>query len=71
MLLYLIIYTRGMAERNAAQGKAMEAGVRRPGPRGVGQEARRPEIADAQKLKESGAITDEEFAQLKAKALAG
>ena len=70
VLLYLIIYTRGMAERNEAQGKAMEQAFDDRVREASGRSAA-AEIADAQKLKESGAITDEEFAQLKAKALAG
>ena len=70
VLVYLIAYNRGMAERNEAQNKAMQSAfdqrVREAS--GTGSAA---EIAEAQRLRESGAITDEEFAQLKAKALAG
>ena len=48
VLLYLIIYTRGMAERNAAQGKAMEQAfddrVRQAsGTERGGRDRRRPE----------------------------
>ena len=70
VLVYLIAYNHGMAERNEAQNKAMQSAfdqrVREAS--GTGSAA---EIAEAQRLRESGAITDEEFAQLKAKALAG
>jgi hypothetical protein len=69
VLIYLIAYNHGMAERNQAQSRAMEKAfderVREASGKGAATE-----IAEAQRLRESGAITDEEFAQLKAKALA-
>ena len=71
VLVYLIAYNHGMAERNEARrtrrcSRRSTTRVREAS--GTGAAA---EIAEAQRLRESGAITDEEFAQLKAKALAG
>ena len=69
VLVYLIAYHRGIAERNQAQHQAMEKAFDARVREASGKSAT-AEIADAQKLRDSGAITDEEFAQLKAKALA-
>ena len=71
LLLYLIVRGRGMSERTAA---AMESARRAQDEyvRSVaGSSASGPEqIAKAKELLDSGAITPEEFAALKAKALA-
>ena len=70
VLVYLIAYSRGMAERNQARNQAMQSALdqRVRDASGTGAAS---EIAEAQRLRDSGAITEEEFAQLKAKALAG
>ena len=70
VLVYLIAYNRGMAERNQARSQAMQSQLDQRVREASGSGAS-SEIAEAQRLRESGAITDEEFAQLKAKALAG
>lgn len=71
LLLYLIIRGRGMSERTAAAmasaRQAQDEYVRSV----AGSGASGPEqIAKAKELLDSGAITAEEFAALKAKALA-
>jgi uncharacterized membrane protein YcjF (UPF0283 family) len=74
VLVYLIAQGRHMAERNAEQAKAQKAAfdeyVRDAAGGGAGGSGAASEIAQAQKLRDSGAISDEEFAQLKRKALA-
>jgi hypothetical protein len=71
LLLYLIIRGKGMAERTA-QGVATARQAQDDYVRSVaGSSASGPEqIAKAKELLDSGAITQEEFAALKAKALA-
>ena len=70
VLVYLIANARGMAERSAAQAQASQAHFDQyvqsvaAGRRGGG------EIDKAKQLLDSGAITQAEFEQLKAKALA-
>ena len=68
VFVYLIARGGGMAERNMAQQRAAKAEfdsyVRETAGGGAAAE-----IAHAMELHDSGAITDEEFAQLKAKAL--
>lgn len=70
MLIYLIVHGRGMGERAAAQTKAqqemMDAYIRDAA--GSGSSA--DEIAKAKDLLERGAISQEEYDQIKAKALA-
>lgn len=70
-LTYLIINHDGMAERNAEQARARQAGfddyVKSVGGGGGGAAA---EIESAKRLLDSGAITEAEFDGLKAKALA-
>jgi Phospholipase_D-nuclease N-terminal/Short C-terminal domain len=72
VLVYLIMNSGGIAERNEARVRdaqqAFDARVREASGAGSGGAA--AEIAEAQRLRESGAITDDEFARLKAKALA-
>ena len=77
VFVYLLSNGAGIAKRNEAQAeqmhKAFDARVREAaassGSGGGGGAA--AEIAEAHRLLESGAITQEEFASLKAKALAG
>ncbi len=73
MLIYVIAYGKGMAERNhkaVAQAEQQQADYIRKvaGTEGAGSPT--DQIAQAQKLLESGAITQAEFDSLKAKALA-
>ncbi len=70
VLVYLIAYSRGMAERNQARNQAMQSALDQRVREASGTGAA-SEITEAQRLRDSGAITEEEFAQLKAKALAG
>jgi type IV secretory pathway TrbL component len=60
VLAYLIVNSKGMAERNV---KAIESAAAMSGPAS--------EIATAKQLLESGAITQEEFEAIKRKATAG
>jgi hypothetical protein len=72
VLVYLIVNHDGMAERSAQQAKAqqtqMDDYVRSVAGSGGGGSA--GEIEKAKQLLDSGAITQQEFDQLKAKALA-
>ena len=72
VLVYLIVNHDGMAERSAQQAKAqqtqMDDYVRSVAGSGGGGSA--AEIEKAKQLLDSGAITQQEFDQLKAKALA-
>ncbi|WP_308190849.1 SHOCT domain-containing protein [Arthrobacter hankyongi] len=69
-LVYLIARGRGMAERQAeAARQAQEAADSYI--RGVAGSSGAEEIAKANALRESGAITQQEFELLKARALAG
>jgi hypothetical protein len=69
-LIYLIARGRGMAERQAAAVREMQdqadARIREV----AGSKSAADQIASAKQLLDSGAITPEEFAQLKTKALA-
>ncbi len=72
LLVYLIVRGRGMQERQIEQAKEMQAAqaeyiksVAVSGPSSAEQ------IASAKALLDSGAVTQAEFDQLKAKALAG
>ena len=76
VFVYLLVNGSGIAERNAAQAAQMQdafdARVREAAATtGGGGGGSATEIAEAHKLLESGAITQEEFERLKAKALAG
>jgi Short C-terminal domain/Phospholipase_D-nuclease N-terminal len=70
IFIYLIVEGKGMGERSMAQTQAaqdaMDARVRSAAGAGGGAE----QIAKAKELLDSGAITQPEYDQLKAKALA-
>jgi hypothetical protein len=65
--LYLIVRGKGMAERSMAQAQAQEAAVREYVQSAAGTGGGAAELQRLAELKASGAITDEEFAKLKAK----
>jgi predicted PurR-regulated permease PerM len=70
LLIYMIVNSEGMAERNVSAVQQSQAAfdehVRTVAGDGGGAAA---EIAKANELRQSGAITEQEFAALKAKAL--
>lgn len=72
LLIYMIVNSEGMAQRNVSAVQQSQAAfddhVRSVAGGGGGAAA---EIAKANELRQSGAITDQEFAALKAKALQG
>ena len=74
VLVYLIANSSGMAERNARQAKASQAEfddyVRSVAAGGEGGGGAATEIAKAKELLDSGAIDQDEFNRLKARALA-
>ena len=77
VFVYLVVNGRGIAERNEAQAhrmqEAFDARVREAAAAsgtGGGSGGAAAEIAEAHRLLESGAITEEEFAGIKRKALA-
>ena len=69
ILIYLIVRHEGMAERAAAQQKAAKAEFDSYVKQTAGTGGPAQEIASAKSLLDSGAITQEEFDALKAKAL--
>jgi NADH:ubiquinone oxidoreductase subunit 6 (subunit J) len=69
ILLYVIVRHRGMMERAAAQEKAAKAELDTYVRDTAGSGGPAQEIASAKSLLDSGAITEDEFAALKAKAL--
>jgi hypothetical protein len=73
LLVYMIVNSEGMAQRNVRELERNQAAfdehVRSVAGGGGGGAA--AEIAKANELRQSGAITDQEFAALKAKALQG
>jgi NADH:ubiquinone oxidoreductase subunit 6 (subunit J) len=69
ILLYLIFRHQGMMERAAAQEKAAKAEFDTYVKDTAGTGGPAQEIASAKALLDSGAITEDEFAALKAKAL--
>ena len=73
-LVYLIARGRGMSERSVAEAQRMqdaqEKYIRDVAGAGGSTATPAAQIAEAQKLLDSGAISQEEFQQLKAKALA-
>ena len=68
-LIYLIVEGNGMAERSAAAEKQSRAQTDDYIKQTAGTNSA-AQIADAKKLLDAGTITDAEFQQLKAKALA-
>ncbi len=75
VFVYLLVNGSGIAKRNEAQAaqmqEAFDARVREAAATTGGGGGTATEIAEAHKLLESGAINQEEFERLKAKALAG
>jgi hypothetical protein len=71
VFLYLIVKGGGMAERAAASAQAQEAQVRQYVQSAAGSTSPTQELAKLADLKASGAITDAEFAAMKAKVLNG
>ncbi len=69
-LIYLIVRGKGMAERSAAQAAEIQKAQAEYIKQVSGTTDPAAQIAQAKKLHDEGAISDEEFAQLKAKALA-
>jgi Phospholipase_D-nuclease N-terminal/Short C-terminal domain len=67
--LYLIIRGKGMAERSVAQAKAQDQAVREYVQSAAGTGSGASELQRLADLKASGAITDEEFAKMKAKVI--
>ena len=70
LLVYLIARGKSMAERRQAQVKAADQAQKAYIQSAVGQANPADQIASAKALLESGTITQAEFDQLKAKALA-
>ena len=70
VLVYLIANSHGMAERSAAQAKAHQAQFDQYVQSVAANGGAAGEIDKAKELLDSGAITQAEFDQLKAKALA-
>ena len=69
ILLYVIVRHKGMMERAAAHQKAAKAEFDSYVRETAGSGTPAQEIAHAKSLLDSGAITEDEFAALKAKAL--
>ena len=69
-LIYLIARGRGMAERQAGEMRRAQAATDQYIQTVAGQTNPAEQIASAKNLLDSGAITQEEFEKLKAKALA-
>jgi Short C-terminal domain/Phospholipase_D-nuclease N-terminal len=70
VLTYLLINSGGMADRNVKDTQKAQADFDSYVRETAGSGGAAAEIEKAQKLKDSGAITEEEFQALKAKALA-
>lgn len=71
VLIYLIAYHNSIAERNAKDVAASQAAFEQQVREAAGRAGPAGEIESAQKLLAAGAISQEEFDRLKAKALAG
>jgi hypothetical protein len=71
VFLYLIVKGGGMAERAQASAQAQDAQVRQYVQSAAGTTSAAQELSKLADLKASGAITDEEFAAMKAKVLNG
>ena len=69
ILIYLIVRHSGMADRQAARQEASQREFDSYVTRAAGSGGPAQEIASAKSLLDSGAITQDEFAALKAKAL--
>lgn len=73
-LIYLIVRGRGMAERSAKQAMQLQAAqeqyIRSVAGGGGASASPSEQVARAKQLLDSGAITQDEYEQLKAKALA-
>jgi hypothetical protein len=71
VFVYLIAEHEGMAERNMKQAEAQQTATDEYIRSVAGSGSATDEIEKAKKLLDSGAITQEEFDSIKAKALAG
>ena len=69
ILIYLIVRGKGMQERQLEQAKEMQA-AQKEYIQSVASTSAADQIASAKQLLDSGAITQAEFDQMKAKALA-
>jgi hypothetical protein len=70
VMLYLIVRGRGMAERSVRQMEAAKAEQDHYIRQVAGQTSPAAQIAEAKHLRDTGEITADEFATLKARALA-
>ncbi len=71
VLVYLIAYHNGIAERNEKGQEAAQAAFDQQVREAAGKSGPASEIDTAQKLLDAGTITQAEFDAMKAKALAG
>ena len=71
VLVYLIAYHQGIADRNAKGAQAAQAAFDQQVKEAAGKGGPASEIATAQSLLDAGTITQSEFDAVKAKALAG
>jgi hypothetical protein len=71
VLIYLIAYHNGIAERNVKGAEAAQAAFDQQVRDAAGKGGPAGEIETAQKLLSAGTISQEEFDAIKAKALAG
>jgi Phospholipase_D-nuclease N-terminal/Short C-terminal domain len=69
LLIYMIVNSEGMAERNVSAVQQSQAAFDEHVRTVAGDGGAAAEIAKANELRQSGAITEQEFATLKAKAL--
>jgi energy-coupling factor transporter transmembrane protein EcfT len=70
VLIYLLVNSGGMADRSTKEAQTAQAQFDSYVRETAGSGGAAAEIEKAQKLKDSGAITEEEFQALKSKALA-
>jgi len=70
-LIYLIVYHQGMADRNVKDQEAAQATFDQQVREAAATGGPASEIETAQKLLDAGTITQADFDQIKAKALAG
>jgi len=71
VLVYVIAYHNGIAERNAKGAEAAQAAFDQQVQQAAGKGGPASEIATAQKLLDAGTISQSEFDHIKSKALAG